>query len=180
MVAGVAALATACSSTASERPAPELADHVDLPRFMGRWYVLAHTPTRLDQEPYNATETYTLEADGDIETAYEFFDGSFDGDYADFYPTGHVYNAETNAEWRMTFFWVFAQPYLILYVDPNYQYTVIGHPNREMMWIMARQPQIPDAQYEALEQVLRDRDYDLEKLRRVPQQPDGDRRPFPE
>ena len=36
--------------------------HVDLPRFMGPWYVIASIPTFLEKEAYGAVESYELRA----------------------------------------------------------------------------------------------------------------------
>jgi apolipoprotein D and lipocalin family protein len=158
---------TACRGT-SDMPKQELASYVDLERFMGTWYVIAHKPTFLDGEAYAATETYELDGEK-IRTTYAFRDGSFEGEKKEYHPVGTVYNESTNAEWRMRFFWFFKQPYLILYVDPEYETTVIGYPDRSMAWIMARTPEISEERYDALTAELTNRGYDLSILRRVPQ-----------
>ncbi len=159
---------TACQQ---HRGAPqELASYVDIESFMGDWYVLAHAPTFLDRNAYAAIERYELKDDGRIATTYTFRKGGFDGPERSFHPVGTIYNTETNAEWRMRFFRLFSAPYYILYVDPDYQTTVIGIPSRSMAWIMARQPVVPEAVYEELESVLVEQGYELNILRRVPQQ----------
>ena len=47
-----------------------LARDVNLARFMGDWYVIAHIPTDRDATSHNAMENYTLNADGSIATTY--------------------------------------------------------------------------------------------------------------
>jgi len=59
-----------------------------------------------------------------------------------FTPKGWVYNHDTNAEWRMQFGVPFKAAYLIVYLDENYQKTIIGVPNRNNIWIMSRDPQM--------------------------------------
>lgn len=153
---------------ASNMPDQELAAYVDLERFMGDWYVLAHTPTFLDKEAYAAIETY--ERDGDkIRTTYAFRDGGFGGKLKSYHPVATVYDTTSNAEWRMRFFWVIRQPYLILYVDDAHETTVIGYPDRSMAWIMARTPTVSDETYEHLVRELTRRGYEESILRRVPQ-----------
>jgi apolipoprotein D and lipocalin family protein len=51
-------------------PGPPLTtvEHVDLPRFMGDWYVIASIPTFLEKRAYNAVESYRLAEDGTVAT----------------------------------------------------------------------------------------------------------------
>ena len=144
-----------------------LADFVDLDRFMGTWYVHGYTPTAIDGDAYNPTETYVRGADGRIETTYRFNAGGFDGKEKVYHPTGRVFDSESNAEWRMTFFGLITSPYLILYVNGDYTQTVIGHPNRDLAWIMTRSPQIEETTYETLRQELERRNFNLSKLQRA-------------
>jgi apolipoprotein D and lipocalin family protein len=152
-----------------EEDYPQLAEHVDIDRFMGTWYVHGCTLTFLDREAHNATETYEMDDKGHIQTTYNFRKGGFDGPEKTMRPVGKVVNTETNAEWRMRFFGLFSAPYLILYVDPDYQYTLVGHPNREMSWLMSRSPEITESKYVELITKLVERGYGLETFERIPQ-----------
>jgi apolipoprotein D and lipocalin family protein len=150
------------------------APHVDLARFMGDWYVIASTPTFIDPEPYNAIESYRLAADGTIETTYTFRAGGFDGAAKRYTPRGYVVDNASNAVWGMQFFWPVKSDYRIAYLAPDYSQTVIAREKRDYAWIMARTPQIPDADYARLVQFVAAQGYDVTKLRRVPQRWDAD------
>lgn len=141
---------------------------VDLERFMGDWYVIAHIPTFIEKEAYNGVESYRLAEDGTIPTTYVFNKGGFDGPLKTYRPRGFVHNRETNTEWRMRFVWPFKAAYLIVYLDDNYETTIIGVPDRDYAWIMARSKTLPDARYDELVAVLADTGHDVSKLRRVP------------
>lgn len=41
-------------------------EQVDLPRFMGRWYVIGIIPTRLERGNHNPVETYRLDRNGNV------------------------------------------------------------------------------------------------------------------
>ena len=43
-------------------------DHVDLPRFMGDWFVIAGIPTFVERNALAPIENYTLESDGTVST----------------------------------------------------------------------------------------------------------------
>lgn len=144
-----------------------LAPFVDLDRFMGTWYVHGYTPTPIDREAFNPTETYARGDDGKILTTYRFNAGALDGPEKDYHPTGRVFDPQSNAEWRMTFFGLITAPYLILYVNDDYTQTVIGHPDRTKAWIMTRSPTIEDSTYALLRSELELRNFDLSELQRA-------------
>jgi apolipoprotein D and lipocalin family protein len=162
----MAILITAC---ATNDPSRAIDRKIDLPRFMGGWYVIASIPIFLERGGHNGIESYRLKPDGSIDTTYVFRKGSFDGPIKKFNPTGFVHNRETNAEWRMQFVWPFRAAYLIIYLDDSYQRTIIGVPDRSYVWIMSRTPEIPDAEYQQLVKFLTSEGYDVSKLERVPQ-----------
>ena len=142
---------------------------IDLGRFMGDWHVIAHIPAFIEDEAYNAVESYRLEADGTIATTYVFNDGSHDGPVRTYRPTGFIHDRETNAEWRMQFIWPFKSAYLIAYLDEGYQTTIIGVPDRGYAWIMARSKTIHESRYQELVKWLADNGHGIAKLRLVPQ-----------
>lgn len=163
------ALWTSCQSSSS-RPMPQLADHVDLDRFMGTWYVHGYTPILVDKAAWNATETYEKKDDGRIATTYRFHKGGPEGPIKTYHPVGRVVEGTDNAEWRMTFFWFLTQPYLVLHVEPDYSATIIGHPARDKAWIMSRSRAMDDATYKRLVGELEARDFDLGTFKRLPQE----------
>jgi apolipoprotein D and lipocalin family protein len=55
----------------------------------------------------------------------------------------------------MQFVWPFKAAYLIAYLDENYETTVIGVPDRDYVWIMARTKTIPETRYQELVKWLR-------------------------
>jgi apolipoprotein D and lipocalin family protein len=69
----------------------------------------------------------------------------------------------------MQFVWPFKAAYLIAYLDADYETTVIGVPDRDYVWIMARAKTIPEARYQELVKWLTDNGHDVTQLRRVPQ-----------
>ncbi|MEX1266572.1 MAG: lipocalin family protein [Woeseia sp.] len=164
LITGMFALG-ACSSA----PELETVDHVDIPRFMGRWYVIASIPTFLEKDAYNAVETYEMDDDGTIATTFTFRKGSFDGELKEFNPRGFVGDDLSNAVWGMRFIWPIKADYRIVHLAPDYSTTVIARNKRDYVWIMAREPQIPDAKYERLVEFVDDIGYDPADLVKVPQ-----------
>lgn len=154
---------------ATARPPMPTVDRVDLARFSGDWFVIAHIPASLERNAYNAVESYRVAKDGTIETTYTFREGGFDGKQRRFQPRGFVRDRSTNATWGMQFVWPFKMEYLIIHLDEERGTTVIGRTDRDYVWIMARKPSFPEEEYQRLVDFVAARGYDLTKLRRVPQ-----------
>ena len=142
---------------------------VDIPRFMGDWYVIAVIPTPIETQAYNAIEHYKLDADGTIATTFTYYKGAFDGPLKTYQPRGFVNKASGNGLWGMQFIWPIKAEYRIAYLDEQYQRTIIARNARDYVWIMARTPQISDAQYFEMTDFVKNLGYDMRKLRKVPQ-----------
>ncbi|MEX0324826.1 MAG: lipocalin family protein [Puniceicoccaceae bacterium] len=154
--------------TGCQSPAPIRTEaSVDLNRFMGDWYVIACIPTFIETEAYNAVETYARGEGNRIDTTFTFNKGGFDGPLKEYNPTGFV-SEESDALWGMQFIWPIKAEYRIVYLDDNYTQTIIGRSKRDYVWIMARTPEIPEADYQKLLDIVAAEGYDLSQIRKVP------------
>jgi apolipoprotein D and lipocalin family protein len=146
-----------------------VAPQVDLPKFMGPWYVIANIPTFIEKGAHNAIESYALDADGTIDTTFTFNQGAFDGPAKRYNPRGFVVEGTNNAIWGMRFIWPIKAEYVISYVDAAYNETIIGRSSRDYVWVMARTPTISGERYDALLAKVREYGYDVAKVQKVPQ-----------
>ena len=144
-------------------------DYVDIERFMGDWYGIANIPTFLEKGAHNAVENYALSDDGTIATTFTFRDGAFDGEEKEYTPRGFIRDTETNATWGMRFIWPIKADYRIVYLDDDYSTTIIGRQKRDYVWIMARQPEIPEEEFEMLLDFVESLGYVRSDVERVPQ-----------
>ena len=155
----------------------ETVDSVDLERFVGVWYVIENIGLSAEEGAHDEVETYTLRPDGKIDIAFTFRDGAFDGPEKSIPQLGWVHDEETNAEWRVRPFWPLSLAYLIIDLDADYGWTVIGHPSKRWVWIMARQPTLDETVLAGIRERLVDVGYDVDRLVRVPQRPLDQREP---
>ncbi len=154
------------SDGSSLEPMP-VVDYVDLDRFMGDWYVIATIPTFLEKDAYNPIETYRLDNDGSIATTFTFNKGSLNGPTKIYRPRGFVKDKLTNAIWGMQFVWPIKADYRIVYLDDNYQQTIIGRNSRDYVWIMARTPTISQQEYSNLLSRVDSFGYSLDALQKA-------------
>jgi len=163
---------TACSSQ-NIKPIHTV-DHVDLDRFMGDWYVIASIPTFIETEAHNAVETYAMNDDGTIATTFTFREGGFDGELKRYNPTGFVNEGTGNAVWGMQFIWPIKAEYRVIYLDEDYQTTIIGRSQRDYVWLMARQSELDESHYQELVSYIGEQGYDISELMKVPHRWDND------
>lgn len=163
-------LGMALLGCSASRPPLATVPSVDIPRFMGDWYVIANIPTWIEEDAFNAVESYRLDPDGTIATTFTFRKGGFDGPRKEYRPRGFIRDTGTNAVWGMQFVWPVKAEYLVIHLDDEYTRTVIGRSKRDYVWVMARTPSIPEEEYRRISDWLASVGYDTGKLRKVPQQ----------
>lgn len=144
--------------------------HVDIDRFMGDWYVVASIPTFVEKTAHNPVESYQRTPDGTIATTFTFNKGHFDGPLKVYKPTGFILDEETNARWGMQFIWPWKADYRIIYLDEDYQMTIVGRAKRDHVWVMSRTPDLADHDFEKAKAFIESVGYDPSKLQRVPHQ----------
>ena len=167
---GIGALLSACASTPPTIPPVA---SVDLPRFMGDWYVIAHIPSYPERNAYDAVESYRLDPDGRIRTTFRQRKGGFDAPVETMEPVGRVVPGTSNAVWEMQFVWPIQAEYVIVDLAPDYSRTIVGRSKRDYVWLMAREARLPAPELAAAIEKIRDLGYDTTKLRMVPQSAAG-------
>lgn len=148
---------------------------VSIDRYAGRWYEIAKYPNKFQKQCVgNVTATYTKKTNGKIEVLNECLkkDGTTDSAKGD----AKIADKATNAKLKVRFApgalsflpFVWAN-YWIIDLDPNYQYAVIGEPDREYLWILSRKPEMNDAEYQRILRNVEAKGYAPARLQRTPQ-----------
>lgn len=143
------------------------APFVDLSRYVGTWYEIARYPNKFQEGCVGSKATYSLTDAGKIKVINECYDDSFSGKLRSAEGKAWVVDKETNAKLKVSFFWPFAGDYWIIELGRNYEYAVIGHPDRKYLWILSRSPDMDEKVYQAILAMLRGQEYDTEKLIRA-------------
>ena len=143
----------------------QLADHVDLNRYMGKWYVIARTLNMLEKGNCNSSETYTMRPDGKIDVLYQANKKSVDGPPTTLPQTLWSVSPNNSRMKAKLFIWPLIFDYLVLDIDPDYQWVVAG--TKSLLWIMARQTQMDPQLFNELVSRCKAKGYDVSKLERV-------------
>jgi len=149
---------TACATVDSVQKLPT-ATSVDLSRYVGKWYEIARLPMWAQQNCLRSTAEYTLLESDDIGVKNTC--ATADGGETSIEGIAKIVDQEHGAkldvefdQWAAKIIRFYTPPnngnYWILKVDPDYQHAVVGTPDREHLWILARTPSLPEDTYQEL------------------------------
>jgi apolipoprotein D and lipocalin family protein len=167
LVLGVAVVVGKIAFAGSESSL-QTVSHVDLPRYLGRWYEIARYPTRFEKDcASDVTATYTQLSGDKIEVLNEC--RKADGQIKRSKGTARVVDKRTNAKLKVTFFWPFSGKYWIIDLAPDYSYAVVGEPDRKYLWILSRSSQLTESVYGQILTRVRELGYDPSLLMKTTQ-----------
>ena len=134
----------------------------DLSRYLGEWYEIARYDHSFERGMDNTMAQYILQDDGKVvvlNTGWK--DGKFKlaegkAKYPD--PQGEP------GALRVSFFLFFYSDYNVMMVDENYQISLVGSKAEKYLWILSREPYIPDDVKEAMLAEAVKLGYDTSKL----------------
>jgi apolipoprotein D and lipocalin family protein len=147
----------------------EVVAHVDLQRYLGVWYEIATLPQVFERGCVGVTAEYSLMRTGDIRVVNTCIQGTLDGQARTARGRAKVVDRRTNAKLKVSFFWPFWGAYWIIGLDEDYRWAVVGHPGRDYLWILSRSPQMDDALYRSILDLVAKQGYDLTRITRTPQ-----------
>lgn len=121
---------------------PTTVKSVDLEKYIGSWYEIAKIPNRFQSDcAKNTTATYSMNEDGRIKVLNQCTE--VDGEVSSSEGVARIIDTVTNAKLEVSFvsflgwrpFW---GAYWVIGLEKNYQWAIVGHPEREYGWILSR------------------------------------------
>lgn len=161
-------LLAACAS-APTKP-PPTAPRVDLAKYAGTWHEIARLPMPFQKAGDAATAIYTAKPDGNV--GVHNIATRPDGTKREIRGTATVLNPGVNTKLAVRFDTWFGPlipvpeegNYWILHVSPDYQEALVGTPDRQYLWILARKKSLSAAAEAALVAKARDLGFKTESL----------------
>ncbi len=161
---GGTAAADAASDAASDSPPPRPVEGIDLERYAGRWYEISRIPNWFQAGcARGTTATYTLGPDGRIEVVNRC--RRADGSENEARGVARVVDTATNARLEVSFvrflgksfFW---GDYWVIGLGADYEYALVGTPDRKFGWVLARTPTLEPGVTATINAELRAQGYD--------------------
>ncbi|HEX8712451.1 MAG TPA: lipocalin family protein [Terracidiphilus sp.] len=151
------------------RDAVQVVPSVDLFRYMGTWYEIAHLPAWFQRScSSNTTASYGLRPDGKVTVLNQC--RTRDGKLKSAKGIARVASKKgPNTKLKVSFFGPFAGDYWIIDLDPEYQWAVVGDPHRRYLWILSRQPRLDPETYARVVERAKTQGFDVSRLMRTQQ-----------
>jgi apolipoprotein D and lipocalin family protein len=157
------------SSCRTEAQPLETVPFVDLDKYAGTWYEIASFPQRFQKGCHCTNATYTLHPRGYVVVENRCRKDSADGRQSYIKGKAFVEPNTGNAKLKVQFFWPFRGKYWIIDLADDYSYAVVGHPNRQYLWILSKSPQMDSETYKQILGRLREKGFDTALLQKTDQ-----------
>jgi apolipoprotein D and lipocalin family protein len=155
-------------ATAAEAVPVRAVQTVDLGRYMGTWYEIANFPRFfLPKCVADTVSEYAINRDGTV--AIDNRCRTRDGGINEVHGTATPLKGSGNTRMEVTFIRPFSASDVVLGLDPDYRWTVIGSVNRKSLWILSRTPRLPKPELDQALSVASAQGYPMENLHYTPQ-----------
>jgi len=143
---------------------------LDLDRYVGKWYEIASIPQRFQRGCVGTTATYKKRKDGDVDILNECRMKTLQGPWKTARGKAWVVDSKEPGKLEVRFFWPFKGKYWVLEVGSQYEYAVVGHPDRKYLWILSRTPLLEEGVYQAILKRMQQVGYDLSQVQKTTQE----------
>ena len=140
--------------------------NVDLGRYKGLWYEIAKMPNRFQRKcARGTTAQYALRDDGKIDVINRCY--TQEGKMIEAKGIARVVDSESNAKLKVSFVKIlglslFWGDYWIIGLGDDYEYAIVGTPNRKYGWILSRTPALSQEKLGKIFELLREQGYNSE------------------
>ena len=142
---------------------------VDLQKYSGKWFEIASFPQRFQKGCHCTTAEYTVTSKDYLIVENRCNKDSLNG--KSLYIKGKVFAEKNsgNSKLKVQFFWPFKGKYWVIDLAPDYSYAVVGHPNRNYLWILSRTASMDDLLYHEIVSRIEAKGYDVSKILKTKQ-----------
>ena len=152
-----------CSST-KKMIDKTIVTELDIDTYLGTWYEIARFDHRFERNLVGVTANYSWREDGKIKVLNSGYKGHLDGPKSMAEGKAKIPDTTQPAHLKVSFFWIFYSDYLVLELDKDYQWAVIGSSSDNYLWILSRTPHIEDSLKEELLSKISARGYNSNEL----------------
>ncbi len=157
-----------CAGAHAAQPVTSV-PQLDLSRYAGQWYEIAHLPMRYQKDCVgDITANYSIDTPGRVGVRNTCRTAEKTTQVAEGVARpvpGHPGRLEVSfaPSWLSWVPFVWAD-YWVIALDPDYQWAVVGEPDRDYLWILSRSPTMDRARFEELKSKATAMGYNLSPL----------------
>lgn len=136
----------------------------ELERYLGTWYEIARLDHSFERDLSNVTATYSRRDDGGVRVVNRGYNED-DQEWDEAVGKAYFIDSPDEGRLKVSFFGPFYGGYNVLELDrDDYGYALVAGPNRKYLWILARDPALPEATVDALVERARTLEFPVDEL----------------
>lgn len=135
----------------------------ELARYEGRWYEIARLDHRFERGMTDVSAQYRAQPDGSVEVINRGWDAR-KNEWKEARGRALFQGDPGTASLKVSFFGPFYGGYHVIALDPGYRWALVSGPDRDYLWILARERQLEPAVRERLVEQARRAGFAVDRL----------------
>lgn len=115
----------------------------DINRYLGKWYEIARLPNRIERNIKDITDNYSRINDNTFKIVAKGYDTK-KGNWREM--SGKIKFAAQKGVgmFKVSYLGLFYAAYNVLDIDPHYKYALVSGNRLDYLWILSREPSVPE------------------------------------
>ncbi len=139
---GLTALISACSTAPPE--GLQSVTSFDVQRYQGTWYEIARLDHSFERNLTDVSASYKVQADGSVQVINRGFN-TVKNEWKEAVGKALFTGESDRGSLKVSFFEPFYGGYHVVALDPAYRWSMVVGPDRDYLWILARDKQLDPA-----------------------------------
>ena len=115
----------------------------DKEKYLGKWFEIARLDFKFERNLNNTTAQYSVNPNGTIKVVNRGYNTKT-GEWKEAEGKAKFVGDDDIAMLKVSFFGPFYSGYNVIAIDPEYQYALVAGKNLKYLWILAREPDMPE------------------------------------
>jgi len=138
-------------------------ENFQLTPYLGKWYEIARLDHSFERDLTDVSAVYALRSEGGVSVVNRGYDSGKDS-WQEAHGKAGFLGLPTRGSLKVSFFGPFYGGYHIIALDVDYRWSLVAGPNRDYLWILARERHLPEDVQTQLVEKARQLGFDTGKL----------------
>ncbi len=150
---------------------PEIKDEpvINYKLYQGKWYEIARLPNPVENGLNCITLTYEFQDEGVMTVTSKGVNKTDPEDIKTLSGRAWIPDEKAPDKIKIQFIWPITIDYVLLHIDEDKGYAILGSPYKHQLWILGRSPVVNDEDYAELLKIAEKNGFKIENLVKVDQ-----------
>ena len=132
--------------------------------YQGKWYEIARLPNSIEREFICITMTYEYKDDGIMIVSASGKKRSDFSEIKSFTAKAWIPDKNEPQKIKLQYVWPLSFDFMLIHIDEEKGYAIIGSQNKRQLWILSREPVINGKDMSELKNISEKNQYHIERL----------------